>query len=155
MSARSVSAGPTREVRYFAYGSNLDADQMRERCPSSRGVERARLDGHRLGFTRFSKRWDGGVADLIRAPDSAVWGVLYHMHLDDLERLDRFEGGYERIRVRVVALGETHEAVSYSVREKQEHAPRDAYIGKMLHWGKHWAFPASYLDSLRRIPTTR
>ncbi len=150
-----MSAGHPREACYFAYGSNLDADQMRERCPSSRGVERARLDDHRLGFTRFSQRWDGGVADLIPAPGATVWGVLYHLHVDDLERLDRFEGGYERIRVCVRTPGETHEAVSYSVREKQEHAPRDAYIGKMLHWGEHWEFPESYLDSLRRVPTAR
>jgi gamma-glutamylcyclotransferase (GGCT)/AIG2-like uncharacterized protein YtfP len=145
-------------VRYFAYGSNLDADQMRERCPSSRVIARARLDGHRLGFTHFSKRWGGGSADLIPEPDAVVWGVVYGLDADDLERLDRFEGGYERILVQldVYPAGDeaAFEAISYQVREKQPHAPRDLYLAKMLHWGEHWELPASYLEALRGIATT-
>lgn len=147
-------------VCYFAYGSNLDADQMRERCPSAQPGERARLDGHRLGFTHFSKRWDGGAADLLPASDSSVWGVLYRLHVDDLEHLDRFEGGYQRIEVHVALCaaglgdaGEPHAAVSYSVREKQRHAPREAYVAKMLRWGERWELPELYLEELRSIRT--
>ena len=141
-------------VSYFAYGSNLDADQMRERCPSSQPLERARLDNHRLDFTHWSRRWRGGAADVIREPGAIVWGVLYRLHVDDLERLDRFEGGYARIHVRVEgASGGCHEALSYSVREKASHTPCEAYLARMLDWGEHWGLPGSYLEDLRqRLP---
>ena len=138
------------EVRYFAYGSNLDADQMRERCPSSRGIERARLDDHRLDFTHFSRRWQAGAADVVPARGRVVWGVLYELHGDDLARLDGFEGGYERIDVRVTAAsGVLHAATTYSVRDKGTHAPCEAYLAKMLHWGERWALPEDYLAELR------
>jgi gamma-glutamylcyclotransferase (GGCT)/AIG2-like uncharacterized protein YtfP len=137
-------------VHYFAYGSNLDADQMRDRCPSSSPLGPARLEGHRLGFTHFSKRWGGGSADVIPAPDAVVWGVLYGLNADDLARLDRFEGGYERITVEVAGHATVLEAVSYAVREKRDYVPPAAYLEKMLRWGEHWALPPSYLEELRR-----
>lgn len=138
-------------VSYFAYGSNLDADQMRERCPSSRPLERARLDDHRLDFTHWSRRWQGGAADVVREPGAIVWGVVYRLYVDDLERLDRFEGGYARIQVCVEgASGNRHEAVSYSVRERASHAPCEPYLARMLDWGERWGLPESYLEGLRR-----
>jgi len=140
------------EIHYFAYGSNLDADQMRERCPTSRPLAAACLDGHRLDFTHYSTRWSGGAADIVREPGSVVWGVVYQMHSDDLTLLDRFEGGYARIDVRVEhSDGRRLSALSYSVRDKSAHPPDNAYIDKMLHWGAHWALPEHYLAELRRI----
>ena len=44
-------------VLYFAYGSNLDPEQMASRCPSARVAFLARLADHRLDFTYFSTRW--------------------------------------------------------------------------------------------------
>ncbi len=136
---------------YFAYGSNLDAEQMRKRCPSSQPVERARLDDHRLDFTHWSRRWQGGTADVVREPGATVWGVLYRLHVHDLEFLDRFESGYARIHVCVEgASGNRQEAHSYSVREKASHAPCEAYLARMLDWGERWTFPESYLEDLRQ-----
>ena len=57
---------------YFAYGSNLDADQMRTRCPTARAVSQARLPDHRLAFTHPSRRWRGGSADIVPAAGQAV-----------------------------------------------------------------------------------
>ena len=37
---------------YFAYGSNLNLDQMARRCPDAEPVGRVRLDGYRLAFRR-------------------------------------------------------------------------------------------------------
>lgn len=138
---------------YFAYGSNLDPEQMRERCPGSSPIGPALLADHRLAFTHFSKRWQGGTADLIARPDRVVWGVTYDLGDDDLERLDRFEGGYERIRLRVRSGDRPLETISYSVRHKQEHAPPADYLAKMLVWGERWGLPESYLAELRGVAT--
>ncbi len=135
------------ELLYFAYGSNLDADQMRERCPGSRMRFRARLPDHQLDFTHYSIRWSGGAADVVAAPDSQVWGVVYERV--DFALLDRFEKGYDRVVLHVLDDDDrVHEVTSYSVREKSRFAPSDTYVAKLLHWGRRWEFPEPYLSQL-------
>lgn len=85
---------------YFAYGSNLDEDQMRERCPSAEALARAVLSDHALAFGGFSRRWGGAVASVVPAHGAQVHGLLYRIDDADLRVLDRFEGHptvYERV----------------------------------------------------------
>ena len=53
---------------YFAYGSNLDWAQIRERCPSTEAVSVVAARGYRLAFTRFSTNRQCGAADILPAP---------------------------------------------------------------------------------------
>jgi gamma-glutamylcyclotransferase len=56
---------------YFAYGSNMSAAQMTERCPAHQKIGTARLPGYRwIISTR-------GYANIVRADDEEVEGVLY------------------------------------------------------------------------------
>jgi hypothetical protein len=90
---------------YFAYGSNLDETQMRERCPTARRGLRAVLPDHALSFGGFSHRWGGAVASVLRAPGARVHGLLYAIGAEDIAALDRFEGhpfAYERVQRIVV-----------------------------------------------------
>jgi gamma-glutamylcyclotransferase (GGCT)/AIG2-like uncharacterized protein YtfP len=135
---------------YFAYGSNLDAEQMRARCPTARGLERARLPGHQIAFSHYSTRWHGGAADVVREGRSAVWGVLYEMGPEDFARLDPFESGYERVSLEVEPAGGPRLRVtSYTVREKGRFPPHPEYLEKMLRWGARWRLPGDYLAELR------
>jgi hypothetical protein len=59
---------------YFAYGSNMHAGQMKERCPSATFLCRAKLPAHRLAFTLRSCRRGCGVADILRDEAKDVWG---------------------------------------------------------------------------------
>ncbi len=136
---------------YFAYGSNLDEAQMRERCPGSRPLFRARLPGHRLDFTHYSaSRWKGGTADIVPDADETVWGLVYEMGDGDLTRLDRWEGGYDRV-VRTVLDdgGVAHEVTTYAVRDKGRFAPHAVYLGKILRESARLSFPTEYVDALR------
>ncbi len=143
-------------VRYFAYGSNLDVRQLEARCPSSRGLCRARLPHHRLDFTYYSTRWVGGAADVVPHSGSDVWGAVYELDAAELALLDRFEGGYERVPLRVLDdSGSEFDVVSYRVREKHSFRPTDIYLHKLLLWGEHWKLPQSYLEDLRRVPVQR
>jgi gamma-glutamylcyclotransferase (GGCT)/AIG2-like uncharacterized protein YtfP len=104
----------------FAYASNLDAAQMRARCPSARALCRARLKGHALTFGGVSARWGGAVASVVRARGHAVEGLLYALTAADLEALDGFEGRpwmYER-RAHVVTTegGARRRAFVYALR---------------------------------------
>ena len=64
---------------YFAYGSNMNWQQMRERCPSARFVGVALLSEHKLAFTRKSKKRGCGVADAVLEGGRKVWGVIYEI----------------------------------------------------------------------------
>jgi len=141
-----------RRRLYFAYGSNLDADQMQSRCPSSSPRFRARLHHHRLDFTYFSSRWNGGAADVVPHSGAEVWGVVYELDEADLSRLDRFEGGYDRVYLEVRSdREELVRVTSYTVRVRRNFAPGPIYLDKMLTWGLRWEFPDAYLERLRRL----
>ncbi len=140
---------------YFAYGSNLDPGQMASRCPSARGLFRACLPDHRLDFTYFSTRWAGGSADVVQHFGDRVWGILYELDPDELARLDRFEGGYQRVFLLVQDAQErSRRVISYDVPVKRSFRPTSPYIQKMLFWGEHWDLPEAYLDQLRRFPVS-
>lgn len=86
-------------VLYFAYGSNLDHDQMRSRCPTARALYPAVIKGWRIDFCGFSRGWDGGVATIVPDADASVEGVIWSLTADDVRSLDRAEGApfvYER-----------------------------------------------------------
>ncbi len=137
---------------YFAYGSNLDADQLSQRCPSSKGLFRAVLRHYRLDFTHFSSRWVGGAADVLPHSGAVVWGVLYELDEADLDLLDHFERGYDRIALWVEDdSGHSHRAVSYTVREKHSFRPTEIYLEKILRWGERWRLPPTYLEALRAL----
>ena len=71
---------------YFAYGSNMSADEMARRCPRSTVLGLARLERHRLAVMRE------GWLTAVRDPRACVHGVLWDLALSDVPALDRYEG---------------------------------------------------------------
>jgi len=126
---------------YFAYGSNMDEKQMNNRCPESSLVGIATLEGYRLGFTRYAQSRNGGVADIVSAPDSSVWGLVYRLTRQDLDLLDSFEGkgkAYDRMTVQVRFIdGRMVEAETYFVIDKQSNfKPGEEYLRLLLGRGE-------------------
>jgi cation transport regulator ChaC len=81
---------------YFAYGSNLDRDQMSKRCPDARPADVAFLDGWQIAFGGHSPRWDGPPATIIEESGATVPGLLYEISWRELEILDHYEGHPDR-----------------------------------------------------------
>jgi gamma-glutamylcyclotransferase (GGCT)/AIG2-like uncharacterized protein YtfP len=77
---------------YFAYGSNMDWTQMRERRPSAQFVAVARLPEYRLAFTRRSINRGCGVSDVVADKKESVWGVVFDIQETDIALLDKSEG---------------------------------------------------------------
>lgn len=136
----TTGGGPTgdetmRPVLYFAYGSNLDDDQMCVRCKGARPVLRAVLPNYALTFGGFSHRWGGAVASVVRAKGARVEGLLYELGDVDLRVLDRFEGhpfAYERIiRVVLDEHGRRRRVITYAQPEDgfEPWAPPQDYFG--------------------------
>lgn len=91
-----------RTYYYFSYGSN-NLEQLAERVGRIGGFEHERgiMKNHVRIFAGYSKRWEGGIASFYPAKGKNLDGVIVHMTKSELEKLDKFEGGYTRIRKRV------------------------------------------------------
>ena len=161
------------QIKYFAYGSNLDLAQMKIRCPSSELISKGSLSGYRLTFNRFSNGWGGGVADVIQDQDSKVWGLVFEISDSDLERLDRYEGYnkdrneslrdyhisntnlYERWKAVIDAPdGQVSDVWVYTVVKKQEFVqPTLEYLQIIKNAAVRWNFPKAYQQTLELVST--
>jgi cation transport regulator ChaC len=143
---------------YFAYGSNMDEEQMRAHCPTFRRVDSACLHGHRLAFTRRSVVSGTGVADVVAAPRGGVWGVLYEVSGGDLEALDRKEGNgwayvREQKRVTLAADRSVRSATVYTVlaKERSEVPPSREYLERLIAAAEDHGLPGDYIGKLRAV----
>lgn len=144
---------------YFAYGSNMDESQMRERCPESQLVGPALLKDHRVAFTIFSPRRKCGCADVVPSPGQTAPGLLYKVSERDIENLDHYENVadniYRQIEVQVVTNdGTTIPCVAYAVVHKEDGLrPSRAYLGIMQDAANKFSFPEEYRRFLERVLT--
>lgn len=88
---------------YFAYGSNMNLEQMEYRCPAAKVAGTVRLEDYRLAFCGGSA--GNGVATIFPEKGSQVEGVLWEITPECEQSLDRYEGyprlyGKQTVRVR-------------------------------------------------------
>ena len=148
---------------YFAYGSNMNWDQMRERCPSSRFVGIVVLREHKLAFTRRSVTRGCGVADVVAEDGAEVWGVVYEIEDLDVGRLDTSEGfepgrkknSYYRRECCVFLDGEDQRPLTVSTYfadpQPNPPLPNTAYKNLILTGARHWHLPEEYVRELEQI----
>ncbi len=142
---------------FFAYGSLMHTREMTRTCGTAPSIAPARLDDHRLMFTRLSPRWGGGVADVVPAPGMCVWGVLYTIDNTCQLALDLREGNgvaYIRTRVTVHKAGKAPiEATTYVVIQPtaQEIRPVEAYLYAMTQGAAEANLPDDYQDFLTGV----
>jgi len=153
----------TGEFLYFGYGSNLCAERLKLANPSARFIATAKLSDYRLVFSRKSKTWSGGAADILKSPGKSVWGIVYAMCNGHAEKLDRQEGvkldggvdvgGYKRITLSVEdGDGQTYNCRSYEVVDKVlGQLPSPGYKGAIL-CGAIRFLPGPYVAKIKAIP---
>lgn len=132
---------------YFAYGSNMDREAMRLRCPKSCPLGRARLVRHRF-FIMSS-----GHGSVKRDTHMDVHGVLYDLALADIPALDRYEelgrGLYQKITQPVLREGAAPvRALLYVGSSAQEGVAQAAYLDGMIAAARDWDFPDAYITYL-------
>jgi cation transport regulator ChaC len=139
---------------YFAYGSNMSVASIRRSCADIEAAGIARLPDFRLAFTRYSPKWEGGVADVIPAAGMMVWGVLYEIDRQCMVALDLREGnGVAYIRGPVTietADGARREALTYRVIQPvfPEITPTARYMHVMDEGAGEHQLPADYYEFL-------
>ena len=151
---------------YFAYGSNMNWDQMRDRCQSIRFDSIVKAEGYRLAFTRFSKNRQCGVADIVASAGSDVWGVVFEIPDDEVNVLDKSEGysrgrareknAYERRQLDVFRQGSNASPITvwtYVVVNNLKSPPKPSaeYKATILAGARYWKLPADYVEGLERI----
>lgn len=79
---------------YFAFGSNMDLEQLESRVGSVHQWKVSRLTGYRLVFNKYSTTRMCGAGNLIQTdnPDDIVEGVVFYLNNHQLNMLDKFEG---------------------------------------------------------------
>lgn len=88
--SHGARSGCSGTLLYFAYGSNMNLNQMAFRCPDAEVVDTVRLEGYRLAFR--TNGGGNGVATILPEPDSFVDGVLWRISERDEQHLDHYEG---------------------------------------------------------------
>ncbi len=125
---------------YFAYGTNLNQKQMKERCPDSRPLFTAVLPNYKLVFAGWSRQWRGGLASIKPLRGERVRGAIYEVTEACLQKLDRNESGYSRLKVTVVGEDdEPIEAITYvKTGLLEEAAPSKEYLAIIQQGLRDW-----------------
>jgi len=128
---------------YFAYGLNLNRQQMAQCCPSSIPRFSAELPNYKLEFSGWSRQWRGGSISVKHSRGDKVLGGLYEVAETDLARLDKAEdcpNSYGRLKITVYRdTGEPMEAFTYiRSRQADEASPSTDYLKIIQQGYREW-----------------
>ncbi len=116
---------------YFAYGSNINQEQMRHRCKDSKPVALAYLKNYRFIIN------SQGVATIIPSANSIVRGVLWQISESDESQLDKYEGVssnlYRKEICTALVNDDSMKALVYVATESSLGLPREKYLETILH----------------------
>ena len=142
------------ERLYFAYGSNIDLDQMRFRCPDAVPVMPVVLRDYELSF-----RGHSGVATILPKEGANVPGLLWDLTPACEQALDHYEGyphlyDKETVWVRDQTTGDSYRVMAYIMTPQNAEIrkePSPWYFNGILQGYKQNGMPVQPLyDALRR-----
>lgn len=106
-----------RNKLYLAYGSNLNLEQMANRCPTAKVVGNSKRNGYRLLFRGAHA---GAVATIEPFKGESVPVLAWEITPADEAALDRYEGWpflYRKETIKVRLNGKTVQAMVYIMNE--------------------------------------
>lgn len=147
--------------RYFAYGSNMFVQRIRQpdRAPSAVPVSVASLPGYRLYFHKRSVRDGSGKCNIVqtRLPGDEVHGVLFEIAAGNVGDLDVAEGlkrGYDRREIEVFTSSGWQKAFTYVAQRHfvvQALRPYDWYKDFVVAGADEHVLPGTYRMGLRAV----
>lgn len=130
--------------RYFAYGSNMSLDQMKERCPQHRAVGQGILHGYRWIIN------SRGYANVIKSENDCVIGVVCEISSSDEAFLDKKEGVaigcYRKETLNVSVEHEQWPCFVYIDPIEKEGLPGEGYIRRIDKGIVDAKLPIDYVD---------
>jgi gamma-glutamylcyclotransferase len=150
--------GAANELYHFAYGSNMNHEQVLARGAKPKVVAAAKLPDHRLGFFGYSAVWDGAEESVIPAPGQDVWGVIYELTPSDKEKLDDWQdalfdgsGAYFHSPAKVTdQAGKVYSVLLYKKANLgTPQKPSQEYLNFIVQGAVEQGLPSAYVDRLR------
>lgn len=119
---------------YFAYGSNLNKNQMAVRCPTARAVGSAMIYGWELVFR--------GVADIKKSkdPNMLLPIGIWEIEPEDEKALDAYEG-YPNLYGKRTVAG----IMTYTMHTDIIAPPSTSYFNTILEGYRNFGLDTSYL----------
>lgn len=151
-----------KSILHFAYGADMNPQQIAERCSRAKVLAVARLPDHALSFHGHSETWDGGEEALVPRRGQDLYGVVYQLSVSDADRLDAAQGvrlngtgGYFHFPADVIGLDGTHWSVVLHKKDvvREFRSPSHDYLDFIVAGAEHHGLPATYIDQLRWIET--
>ena len=141
---------------YFAYGSNMNQERLKERGVEFENPRSAILRDYILKFNKInSKVENAGYANIEASAGSIVEGILYEVTEDGLKSLDKYEGvgsgDYCRKEVEVFTKdNKPHLAITYiacpeKIRDNLK--PTKEYLNHLLKGKNFLSF--EYYEKLK------
>ena len=125
---------------YIAYGSNINLEQMANRCPNSKIVSKEMLKGYELEFR--------GVATIVPNDKSEVPILIWEIDGRDEHSLDRYEGFpnlYRKELFEIEVNGEKKECMAYLMNKGQISPPTSYYYNVINQGYEANGMDTSYL----------
>ena len=144
---------------YWAYGSNLNVQQMVRRCPSAVPVARLAKRGFKLEFRTYANvRHTGVESDIVE-------GALYKVSAHDMMALDRYEGvnaafpdkgSYRRLHFDDASHGRVYyyRMTAGDVAPSDNRPikpPKQEYFDIITHGADEWNIPMISIDTARDL----
>ena len=112
-------------MKYIAYGSNMNQDQMEMRCPGAQLIGTGRLRGYELEFNRHATIMESSN------PGASIPVAVWEITPEHEHRLDRYEGYpryYRKISCTVdLTNGEHIQGMAYQMCEFVFSSPDKLY----------------------------
>lgn len=149
---------------YFAYGSNMLTEWLRDRCPSAKPIGIAVAANHKLVFGKRSVD-KSGKATLVPADGINTPGIMYEIAEGERQLLDAAEGfkndkpddpaRYGRnddFHIQL-ANGDGSIAVTTYLANQSESGlkPYDWYLALLIAGARQHAFDQEYVDTLMKV----
>lgn len=138
------------ERLYFAYGSNINLDQMAHRCPDATPVGPVMLENYELIFRGTTNH--GGVATIRPRHGSYVYGLMWNLTPECEKSLDRYEGYPHLYRKETVTVfdvnGREIPVMVYVMndRYRKPSIPSDAYYLGIREGFRQNRLPVKHLE---------
>lgn len=143
-------------MRYFAYCTLLDRDEMRRFCPTARPAGVGRISGYRVEFAGYAADGARGGCQLVVEDGHEVIGLIYELSAAEADHLDEIsgvgQGFYQRIDVMVemqaeggAALLATTYAIPHPVAGFR---PSAEYVRPILAGARALRLPEAYIAEL-------
>ncbi len=133
---------------YLAYGSNLNLEQMKKRCPSFKVIDTINLKGYGLVYKGLEDNY--AYLTIEKCEKSYVPLALFSISLFDTIALDNYEGypfSYSKKYFTVDVEGKEKDAFLYVMNNDNDyHIPSDKYVEICKKGYKDFNFDEAILD---------